>query len=852
MAKASDQKRRSGAGAKGRKPASARQAAPQPQPAAAQAPQAASPAEQAQAPAQAPHTAAARAPQASSRDRGATAPPAARRGRRDLHHSGSARRPAQRGGEDLGARVAGRLDLPLWAVAGGAALWLVVVLVWAAGATKWSFALFLGALLSATLATGAMVVGAARGKGGLRAARAGVVVALATYVPVVFDPHTGDVFNLPKFTLVVVASLVLAALWAVSATDRRRLPRWRNGLQWVVLAIVVWSFVCAIAGVDTHVSLLGNYGSYDGFYAAAAFGVVVMTAAECFDGVDVRRVLSALAFAGGSVVVLYGLIQLHDSEVANGHWDFINWHTSSFAKQIFSTFGNPNHLAGYLSIVLPATVVLGLRARAWHWRALAGLFALAQMAEIVRSSARGAWVATIAAFVVLAIFLAPEVRKRLKLYAGATAAVVVVAVGGLWVGGKTFLSHPLYTLFQSGSTSSVGQRFQIWRAVLSMVAKHPIFGLGPDNLALVFPRYQSASWVKALGPNYLVNGAHDIFFNYLADQGPIGLLLFLALLAFVALRAVGGWRRLRARERAAAMDLASGPRGSESDLASAHEQRLVLAVLTAGMVAYVTQATFNVQQIALSFCFWLLVGLSLVVTREAGVPATLRPAALVGAGGAEPVEGGEGPVGRAARQVPARLKAGRRPGPRRREAPVTVLTGAVALLATALTVFLAVEADRPYRADHDYWAAFAPLNSGSGSHQVTSAFFTDMKHAISLNPGEPTYPAAEAGVWASIASHAPSSQQQLNDLSGARSLYAQAVADKPLWSIYPASEAQVDGELAHVDPAHASTYLAEGIKLAQQALADNPRDSGYEKLLSQLRAAANAPAHAPSGASKAK
>jgi hypothetical protein len=123
-------------------------------------------------------------------------------------------------------------------------------------------------------------------------------------VPVIFDPHTGDVYNLPKYTLVVVAALALAGLWVVAAVHRRPLPLWRNGLQWLVGGIVVWTAVSAFAGVDTHVGLLGNYGSYDGLFLAAALGVVAMVTAEAFDVDDVRKVLAALAFAGGSVVLV--------------------------------------------------------------------------------------------------------------------------------------------------------------------------------------------------------------------------------------------------------------------------------------------------------------------------------------------------------------------------------------------------------------------------------------------------------------------------------------------------------------------------------------------------------------------
>ena len=324
------------------------------------------------------------------------------------------------------------------------------------------------------MATGWLIAAVAKGKDGLRAARAGLLVALATFVPVIFDPHTGDVYNLPKYTLVVVAALALAGLWVVAAVHRRPLPLWRNGLQWLIGGIVVWTAVSAFAGVDTHVGLLGNYGSYDGLFLAAALGVVTMVTAEAFDVDDVRKVLAALAFAGGGVVMYYGLIQLHDVEFHGSKpWDFIHYTTSSFTGNIFSTFGNPNHLGGYLAMIFPVVVVLGLGAKRWYWRVAGGVVGIVLIVEVVRTVARGAWVAVIVAALVLAAFAAPELRRRAPVIVGGAVGALVVVVAGVAAFGRRFLAQPLSSLFQSGGCSSVWQRFEIWKTAFHIAVKVP-------------------------------------------------------------------------------------------------------------------------------------------------------------------------------------------------------------------------------------------------------------------------------------------------------------------------------------------------------------------------------------------
>ncbi len=750
-------------------------------------------------------------------------------------------------------RLADGSGIPGWALVAGALTWLLALLLLATGATKWSFAIWLGALLSAVIGGACLSARIASGKQPLRALRGAGLVFVAAGVPVVFDPHSGDVFNLPKYAVVVVTALALAGLWVIAAVYERRVPAWRNGLQWILAATVVWGLISALAGVDPHVGLLGNYGSYDGWYVAAAFAVVTMTLAESLDAGDVRRAMGTVAFCGGTVVVLYGLIQLHDTELAGAKWDFIKWNHGSFLDEIFSTFGNPNHLGGYTAILLPVALIIGLTAKRWQWKALSGLFDIALLAELVRTSARGAWVAAIAAVVVLAIYLAPEIKRRPIPFLGGTGVVVVVAAAGMAVKGRHFLGHSLSTLFQSGGASSVEQRFEIWKAAWQIALHHPLTGIGPDAFALIYPQYQSAKWVAAFTPNYLVNGAHDIFMNYLADQGFIGLAIFLAVLVFAGLRSVGAWRRFRVLERAESV--------GDAVQRDARDKRLLLAAATASITAYVVQAVFNVQQVGLSMMFWTMLGLLLVLATSAGVPDTLKPATLLSMatastdGAAERKPAGTGALAPARTRIPPRRGRGRR-----QEVPwPTLATGAVVVAAVA---FLSVGAEAPYRADHAYWAAANSLGETSGSNasskapkQVTAAYFNDMKSAIALNPWEPTYPYAEAGIYENISQHSPSASSRLTYMTDAHNLYARAEADEPLWAPYPAALAQADVQMANLVPAQAVSYLANARSMAEKAVKDNPRDTTYHQLLTSIVAdqhKAAAAAAKPKAPAKAK
>ena len=732
-----------------------------------------------------------------------------------------------------------RSGSPGWTLALGLLGWFIVLIAWAAGAFKWSFALFVAAIVTAAIATAWIAASVAKGKEALRATRAAVVIVLASAVPVVFDPHTGDVFNIPKYTLVVSGAVVLAALWVVSAVQYRSSPRWRNGLQWVVAAIIAWTLITAVTSVDVRVSLLGNYGSYDGLYSAAAFGVIVMTAAEAFDAPDIRKVLGGVGFAGGGVVVLYGLIQLHDSEVHGSTWDFIRWNLGSFTSDIFSTFGNPNHLGGYLAIILPIVLVLGLGTKRWWWRAASAIFVLMVLAELIRTSARGAWVAAIVALAVLAAMLAPEIRRRPAVAAGGASASSPSPPLPCWPVASTSWPTPSTRCSNRGVARPSSSVTTSGRRPCTSWPTTQLPGLATPSLSSTPSTRAPPGWLP--WPNYLVNGAHDIFMNFLADQGIVGLLLFLALLALIGLRATGAWRRLRYVERDENVAAAI------KDRARAH--RVTVAVATASIVAYIIQATFNVQQVGLSFCFWLLVGVSTVLAQAAGVPDSLRPKVLVSAVPAEdafvevaPAAGGSaGPAPAWAPRSASRRR--RQGGGRSQEVPWPgLIAGAVAAV---LVVLVIIGADGPLRADHDYWAAYNSLRrpapgsaagstASSGSTTVGAAYFDDLKSSFALNPWEPSYKTEEANVLTSAAVHVTSEAQVTSDLDQARSLLEEAVAEKPLWAPYPAAEAEVYADLAEVEPANAKADLATAASLVRKAIHDNPRDTAYTSLLAQV------------------
>ncbi len=791
-------------------------------------------------------------------------------------------------------------SVPLGVAATVAGVWLLLLLLWGTGAvSSWALAAFLAALAGGIAGTGVVIAQVARGKTLLRAARAAVVTCALFIVPLVFDPHSGHVFNLPKYTVIVWSALVLAALWVVDLVYSRRLPRWRNGMHWLLLASPLWVLVTAITSTDTRLSVLGLAGSYDGLYSALAFMVIAFTAAEAFEPGDLLKVLGVLGFAAGTVEALYGVVQIHDLIIHHAaHWDFVKWATLPF-HNVFSTMGNPNFLSAVFVMALPACVLITLRATRRWVQVLAGFIILVMVAEVIQTATRGAWVAAIIEVPVLGLALWPELKKHWAVVSGAVAAGLIVIVGGLAAGGTRYIGGKLSGLFASGKQTSVNQRFELWKASYHMAINHPVVGIGPDAFEKVFPRYETAAWANTLGKTFVANGAHGILFNTLADRGFVGLAVLLAVILYAAVRWLGSLRRYLVAERAALP--AAGGTGPAVPGSGVTDRCVVLAVVGAGFVAEVVQNIFNTQEVALSMLFWLFLGLLCVAAAGAGVPSTWSWRRILGwprgtdaetEAGAEAGDGGAAPrcpacsspvrrgaalclkcgscldgepsggVSAAPRGVAARkYRAGS--AQRAGDPVLAALAGAVC---AALVVVLGFGADGPWRAAHDYWAAvvtqkeYANLSRALGpsaskkSTQVSalgSQYFADLHKAMAEDPWNGTYASAEGVNFAQVAvglnKQKASTSQQVTALDQARTYLDKAVQADPLSSSDRYQLAQVLIDLGHLQPSQGTRDFARAVAELRTAMYWNPRNSGIKQEL--LTAEASTTGHSPTAGS---
>lgn len=406
-----------------------------------------------------------------------------------------------------------------------------------------------------------------------------------------FDPRQGQAGGRPKYVLLVAAALVGGALLVGDIVAGRRRQRSQNWLRLPLLGLVGWTAVSAVASEHRGTVLSGFPGSYDGVFTAVSLAVLFFAVVAAFGPGDVRPALTALWFAAGGGVLVFGLAQLVDRVFFPEGWDWARPSVSPWT--IGSTLGNPNHLASFLAILLPLGLVLWILGDR-RTRAAVTVVGVALVVELGITTSRGGLAAAAAGLTVLAVLLRREAARHRSLVWRATGALLALGIlAAVASGAVGAAKRDPASVLNVGSGSTIDLRREVWATAWKVAVDHPVVGVGPDVFAVVFPEYESERFMMLFGPFIIADGAHNLFLNTLANQGAGGLLALVLVLATAAAHIRRQWRAMSS--------------------AVHREERLLLAGVAAALVAYLVQATFNTQEIALSLMFWSLLALAVVL-----------------------------------------------------------------------------------------------------------------------------------------------------------------------------------------------------------------------------------------------
>ena len=190
---------------------------------------------------------------------------------------------------------------------------------------------------------------------------------------------------------------------------------------------------------------------------------------------------------------------------------------AAYFSRASGSFICPNHLAGFLEMLLPLAVALTLTGRVKIvTRVFLAYASLVCFVGIAASQSRAGWLATGTAMLTLALFLSRTRGQRWI----ALLLVVIMAGSGYWLYSRS-VGRRVAQTYLSGHERDI--RLRLWVAAGQMWKDHPWWGVGPDHFDHRFRQYREAVDKTQARPGRV----HNDYLNTLVDYGSIGFALLL-------------------------------------------------------------------------------------------------------------------------------------------------------------------------------------------------------------------------------------------------------------------------------------------------------------------------------------
>jgi O-antigen ligase/Flp pilus assembly protein TadD len=347
-----------------------------------------------------------------------------------------------------------------------------------------------------------------------------------------FDPSVLNVFDLTKASLTHgFAWGLLGIVIVIGLTSGARIPV--SPLFLAFYALVAVEVLTTLTAENRYVAVYGEVGRYLGLTTHLVLALIAIAIAITLDYPRRAAWLGWTLGLASAVAAVYAVVQW------TGH-DPVKWVDLDPRFRPFSSFGNPDFYGQFLAAAFIACVALLAFARQRVWiTLLVAALGLVSAGLMLVVATRGSFLGVVAGVLVIAVLwlrragLSRRALLRFGIAAAAAGVALAVVLAATPLGGR---------LLDIGRGVGLRDRVLLYDSAFRMFLDHPLIGVGFENFAVAYPRYQQAEWFWVAGLNTTNTSAHNWVLHVAATTGALGLLANFALLAVFAWHA---WRRAR-------------------------------------------------------------------------------------------------------------------------------------------------------------------------------------------------------------------------------------------------------------------------------------------------------------------
>ncbi|MEA3485261.1 MAG: O-antigen ligase family protein [Candidatus Aerophobetes bacterium] len=368
------------------------------------------------------------------------------------------------------------------------------------------------------------------------------LVILFFLTPLVFYAWA-TTFGITKETFAELVILIMTVLWIIRLTETSQYQFLKSSLTLPILAFLMSLLISLLWTSDYYTSLL-DFARWLGYILVYFIIISSLKEKRWAFAILFVSLLSAFLAASYSILQFYGI-------------DIPIWRRLGGRTRLFSTFGNPNYLAGYLAACFPVAFILWIYLKDRLQRRILFFLMVTLYTSLLMTFTRGAWIALFLAglFMLITLLIYQKIdlfrENRVRLLSLILALLIVTAIYST----PNSLNPKRKNVLQRGVSvsnlkqSSIQQRFLIWLSSVELVKQRPITGWGVGSFGLQYPFAQGKVLSQKGNRRYIPQAnksinAHNDYLHLTSETGIIGLVCFIWLIAVFYKRCFKSLRKM--------------------------------------------------------------------------------------------------------------------------------------------------------------------------------------------------------------------------------------------------------------------------------------------------------------------
>lgn len=367
-----------------------------------------------------------------------------------------------------------------------------------------------------------------------------IIYSLVIFIPLTFTTINSELFEFPKFILLLSGTLVIVTAGTIDYLHNRSSQRYTdlriygftNPISISIIAILTTQLLATVFSINPYTSFWGYYSRFhQGLLTTICYTILYFAATVYLDKKSVQKLIK-ISVGSAFVISLYAVAQRLGVDKSLWIQDVVN--------RPFSTLGQPNWLAAYLLPNFFLSLYLLQSTKTKNNYVLGTMYSVLIFTALLLTKSRSGFIAFGLSYVVYWLLLVRQfsIAKIKSSFFRISIGVFLISfiISTPYTPNIFSLIHnqvtPIATVSQgtqleNGGTESGDIRKIVWSGTLNLIKKHLLLGTGPETFAYTYYWERPVAHNNTSEWDYLYNKAHNEYLNIAATTGLLGLLAYL-------------------------------------------------------------------------------------------------------------------------------------------------------------------------------------------------------------------------------------------------------------------------------------------------------------------------------------